>query len=687
MRRRPVATRGGIATRRRLAVSHRLFAGRRASVLLAGPLALAALLAPCPPVGGSAQAAEPAACADTLTETITETPGHELKTESSSPSGAPGSLPGGRSCWVDEQPYPFGSDGEPVTSATEPECLEALRCYLTVTSMAFRAWNRGLAATKEPISQPGEDPYPIWIFNGTSWFPDPTFIGQKTCPGGTIVWAGKKDYWLIGGKHETTGEEKWAKLCRFDGVKLEWEPLELPEATATHIKDGAPKWRSGQITSAACFAWNDCWFFGTYGVVVHWDGKEPLIDASPSTSDTRLQGEYTGALAQVDTSGNPFGFAIGATSEFSEEGRALSTNESAPPAQLYGSSGAGFSPLPFAPPTVAQPKDPFRTDLVAVGFEPGGLGWVAGNPAGLRAKYEANDAHPEPPSSRGFLKPEAQPSPLLALSRTGEPSVTCKGPPSGHTKHGLFTYTPEEGQTEPGGAFLWSSLAAFPASGEALAGGRMRPPRAAPSVPAVAEPVVAQVGCQGSAMLTRFRTAGDEPSDGEGTATAVAATANNDAWAATSEGESFGSRARSPQRPHLYRLTNGRPPEAPEGNDEEPPRPRETTEEPPIFVFEPAPAPPPPPPALTVTQTPTVTLPPAVFGVKVKLHRTKRHGHIIFSLYLTFKLRRPITIGAQALRHGRVVSVARHRRFAGKTGVLILQLDRRRWPTQVRFVA
>src|SRR5262249_37236805 len=160
--------------------------------------------------------------------------------------------------------------------------------------------------------------------------------------------------------------------------------------------------------------------------------------------------------------------------------------------------------------------------------------------------------------------------------------------------------------------------------------------------------------------------------------------ANNDGWVATSEGES----SSAPQRPHLYRLTNGRPPEAPAGNDEEPPRPTERTEEPPIYVFEAPPEPPSPAPLPpTVTQPPTVTLPPAVFGVKVKLHRTKRHGHVRFSLYLTFKLRRPTTIGAQALRRGHIVSVARARHFAGQSGTLILQLERRRWPTQVRFIA
>src|ERR1700689_3890565 len=60
----------------------------------------------------------------------------------------PGSPPSGGSCWEDVQPYPFGSAGGPVESSSVPNCDDAIgevTCPLTVTSMAFRAWNAGLA--------------------------------------------------------------------------------------------------------------------------------------------------------------------------------------------------------------------------------------------------------------------------------------------------------------------------------------------------------------------------------------------------------------------------------------------------------------------------------------------------------------------------------------------------------------
>ena len=90
---------------------------------------------------------------------------------------------------------------------------------------------------------------------------------------------------------------------------------------------------------------------------------------------------------------------------------------------------------------------------------------------------------------------------------------------------------------------------------------------------------------------------------------------------------------------------------------------------------------------MVVPQTKNVTLPAAVYDVKAKLHETKRHGHIYLSLYLTFRLRRPVTIGAQALRRGHVVAVPRPRHFAGRTGLLILSLNRKHWPTNVNFIS
>src|SRR5262245_15392275 len=44
-------------------------------------------------------------------------------------------------CWVDVSPYPFGSDGDPVDTSGERCRLLPPECFLTATSLAFRAWN------------------------------------------------------------------------------------------------------------------------------------------------------------------------------------------------------------------------------------------------------------------------------------------------------------------------------------------------------------------------------------------------------------------------------------------------------------------------------------------------------------------------------------------------------------------
>jgi hypothetical protein len=637
---------------------------------------------------GSAGSPVHCAGATATTTTATMTTTTMIKAGSAAAAGA---------CWT-EVPYPFGDEGEAVNgsscaSGSLPGSKEALQCYLTVTSMAFRAWNRGLAATTEQGGgNTGPDPFGVWIFNGSRWYPSPGFLGRSACPGHTIVWAGKLDYWLVG-----PGTE-WARLCRFDGVRLQWEPLELPTATKEHVAERVEivngqevlKLKPGGITAAACFAWNNCSFLGTYGTVVHWNGHV-LTDTSPDRSNRTLQGEYTGAVARQGPAGEPFGAAVGATSEQYERGPLESGGT--PPAQFYGSSGGEFSPLAFTPPTMAQLGDPYRTDLMAVDVDAAGQGWVAGNPAGLRLK-ERDGAEPakdpKPPSAREFNPPnQPQPSPLVPVSASGT-ATACAGPPPSR-----FTYTPEAKATEEAGAFLWSSIAVVPGAAEALAGGRMRRAKdgSGPNEDAsVGEPVIAQAGCEGDATVTRFRIqdptspAHEAPADRESSVTAVAATAQNDAWATTSPGELTGAfNTGFDEPPHLYRLTNGQRPNAPEGNDEET-RPLELKEDEAIIVIEPPKPEPQPQAPATTTQTHTVTLPAAVYGVKARLHTTRRHGHIYFSLYLTFKLRRPVTIGAQALRHGRVVSVARPRHFAGRTGLLILSLNRKHWPTNVRFV-
>jgi hypothetical protein len=690
--------------------------------LLSLSAALSMLAITATPAPSSAQGSSAVACAGATTTTTSEEHGATTSSTTTLKSGS-SPAPGG-SCWEEVQPYPFGSEGGPVDTANaqcSPNGPEGLGCYLTVTSMAFRAWNRGLAVTTNtPPAKSESTSLGVWIFNGTSWYPDPTFLGSKTCPGHTIVWAGKLDYWLVGDPSSSAGATKWANICRFDGATHEWEPLEIPTATKEHVTEKVEfvngqevrTLKPGSITSAACFAWNNCWFFGTYGTVLHWSGGEtsgqpPLVDASPEPSQSLLQGEYTAAVARQGPAGEPFGVAVAATSEDSAGLGPLSSETDDPPTQMYGSSGEAFSPLAFTPFTIPETlestpptPDPYRTDLIAVDYDSEGQGWVAGNPAGLRLteregqEPRGEDEQPQQPPSRRL--PSAaqhleQPSPLEPVPTSGA-ATACADPPS-PTR---FTYTPfTEPPEQPGtvpGAFLWSSIGVLPGADEALAGGQMRSAKAG-SGPnedvAVGEPVIAQAGCNGTTTLTRFRIADptDEasqaPGDREGGVTAIAANAINDAWAATSKGV---LKSGFEQPPRLYRLTNGEPPQAPEGNDSEE-RPPNLKIDVPITVIEPPQPEPPPEEPPEVVENHKVTLPPAIYDVKAKLHTIKRHGKLYLDLYITFKLRRAVTVGAHALEHGHVVSVAKPKHFAGHTGLLILSLNRKHWPTKVNFVS
>jgi hypothetical protein len=670
---------------------------RRLGALVA-PLALALALGALAPGVSSAAGTATRTCAAGAISTTTSSTGVE-----SEPTEAPAQPSPEAPCWAEVNPYPFGSEGVPVEGSSLTckeffsEAAPPNQCELTVTSMAFRAWNRGLAATV-PITDGEEEasknPFGVWSFNGTSWVPSPGFPGSSHCPGHTVLWAGKKDYWLIGGA-------PWGGLCRFDGATLEWQELPLPPATRAHVTEIRPNGeevlRPGQITSGSCMAWNDCWFFGTYGAVVHWNG-EVLTDASPEPAQTWLDGEYTAAVGLPDLAGSPFGAVVSATAEsFSSQTPLPGAEPEQAPTQLEVSSGGVFSPLGFSPPTSPQENDPYRTDLVAVAFDGEGQGWVAGNPAGVRISPAENALLDEArPIAHNVAAP---PSPLVPISTGGE-STTCEGPPAPRFTYSSPRYSSAIGRA---GAFLWSSIGVFPGTGEALAGGRLQPRRGGkgtdPNEAASGEPVIVRATCDGATTVTRFRTEDptrsgtaptavaadrEQPEDATAEVTAIAVNAANDAWAATSPGSLLPINVENKpleQPPHVYRLTNGLAPEAPEGNDEEerplPP------EEKPIEIIEP-PLPEKPKLPVTISETHHVHRKPAVYAVSASVHE---HGKSL-SLYLTFRVRRATTLGAEALRDGHVVSKARPKRFKkGLHGLLVLQLDRKHWPTKVRFIA
>ena len=163
----------------------------------------------------------------------------------------------------------------------------------------------------------------------------------------------------------------------------------------------------------------------------------------------------------------------------------------------------------------------------------------------------------------------------------------------------------------------------------------------------------------------------------------------NDVWAATTDGdwpyrEQRRRAVSGSLRPHLYQWTDGQPPNAPAGDDDEG-RPSLFTLDPPVYQVS--------PPSVVVTpvvvtttttkkKTKTVKLKPAIYAI---------HSRVVpsaggtFTLYLTFKVRRPVTIGLQALRGSKVVASTGLKHFSGRSGQLALTLNRNHWPTRLRL--
>lgn len=613
-------------------------------------------------------------------------------------TSAPRAASPGSPCWTDVTPYPFGADGNPVDpnsaacGASPPgpnwqgDFLPSggnvpgnPPCYLRATSLAFRAWNRGLAATTVPITSDTQSvAYGVWLFNGAVWFPDPTFPGNSACPGTTILWAGKLDYWLIG-----SGTAAQRTLCRFDGVNLSWEPLTLPSATVARLPvDPTYGTPVGGVTSGACFAWDNCWFFGSDGIRVHWDGQQ-LSDASVGPGDGPwLRGDFTAAASAASASGAQFGLAVSRSSSSAPNASnpLPSQPDGSPPPQLFASQGGPFAPVPYSPPATPQPNDPYTTDLTQISTDATADVWVAADPAVRLAGSPYRD-------------PNAEPAPLLRLGGDGGP-VSCPGyGPS------TFTYVPS---TQAG--YRWGALATFPNDGSAAAGAQFRDynvtfsPGPGAQQPDI-EPEIVRAGCGQAPTLSRFRTpdplaanpasAQPVPADYGGRIEALAANAANDAWAASSDGtwgytDNNNQPHGGPQAPHLYRFTDGQAPQAPAGDDNES-RPSLFTLDPPIYQ--------PAPQSIVITPAPvTVTrhrrtkarkLKPAIYG----LHSRLLHGRSgAVALRISFSVRRPVTLGLEALRGQRVVATTGLHRFSGQHGELTLALTRRSWPTKLRLI-
>jgi hypothetical protein len=603
------------------------------------------------------------------------------------PDGSTQTVPSpGHPCWVAADPYPFGTDGNPV-DPTSAICVRSpLLCYLNVTSMAFRDWNRGLAVTTNPGGS--STPFGVWLFNGTRWYPDPTFPGTRTCQGNTILWAGKLDYWLIG-----TGQNGWAPLCRFDGSNFLWEPLPMPIGTVLRLGNPVTGQlpADGGITSGSCLSWDNCWFFGTDDTVLHWDG-ETLSDVSPDAPATWAGTTFTAAQLNAGLNGSAIGLAaVGTSYAFDvNAGIPLPTRASLP-TQLFSFDGTTpdgrrlggslLTSISYQSPAAAQAasssEDPYGTDPVALSLDPSGRGWLATNPAG----WQVGVGVP-------FLRPDlgvAERSPLVPVS-TGPGTSTGPDPgcPSWLTNNGSnqfpHTYDTTAGTVTPG-SMLWSSISSFPGGESALSGGQTFSTLSDGSV--VPEPAIIQASCDGTATTTRFRIPDPSglvesvPADESGWVSAVAANASNDGWAATSNGR-LPTAEVAYQPPELYRFTDGTAPNAPAGNDIES-RPVQSQQDPPVYVYV-APKPPKLPPLPVAAKT--KHQPPPISDLRRRIVR----GAGTYTLVLSFKVHRRVVLGVDAYRGRGLVASTGLESLGPPSAELRLSLSKKRWPTHLAFI-
>src|SRR5262249_22705320 len=139
------------------------------------------------------------------------------------------------------------------------------------------------------------------------------------------------------------------------------------------------------------------------------------------------------AEIHADASGQLFGVAVGSTSSRvadRDAGALPPQPDGSPPPQLY-SFGTIWSPVPFAPPTLPQPGDPYRTDLVATSFDDTGRGWVAGDPEGWRPILGGANA----PQNGRVVPTAPEPAPLLPITLLGTSDPDCAGPPDDQFEH------------------------------------------------------------------------------------------------------------------------------------------------------------------------------------------------------------------------------------------------------------
>jgi hypothetical protein len=510
-----------------------------------------------------------------------------------------------------------------------------------VGDIEFWSPNRGLLITAGTRLVP----MGLYAYDGVSWHQLSTVCGATD---GRIAWAGPDEFWTISdqrpGQDTTLGVNySDVSLCHFQNGQVVGSyalPLNQPDSYLP-------------MDSAACRAASDCWFGGELGQPpnsgafhLHWDGRSVTVVYSP-------EGHAITSMALVNQSLLLESMQLAPSDVYAAE------DPNHPPVieQLApAGSGAVFHPFPIRDPT-CDPSVSICFPLPSYGIDADGHPVEPDTLAGLDL---SSDYHPAAPG----------PSQLWALAGPNDTPLSSSSRGRSHPLALLFdgaNWTQVVGGADPGGDDPFNA-------GEIPTQVAAEPRAAAAWVTIQSNDLLAHVDrLTAAGTLSEQDTLGLAQGVGKrGGAGPLTCPGPHDCWLATDQGWLFhltdGTRLTQDTDPNFqqiitYRPFDGGTPQIPP--DDPPADDSLANQAPPVL------------PAATPTVQVSTASGPLVEHVRSRL--IKRD-----TLQLTFTLTAAARVQLLARRKGRVIARTRLTKMrAGKTRVLRLRLNPRRWPTKL----
>lgn len=489
--------------------------------------------------------------------------------------------------------------------------------------LSFRAPNRGLLAVEGNALIPRG----LFTWDGRSWSQLAVVCGGSASTT-RIAWAGPSEFWVISAPSRPRVGDG-VTLCHFKGGQVVASYGTQPNAADPYQV----------MTAAACAGPDDCWFGGgaatdatgarSGAFRLHWDGQRLTTSYGPQGRGISDLAVFDGRVWQSSYAGP--GPGNGGTAENRDP-------ESVPRLlSVLGADGV-FATDAFTPaPITGVPAD--GSELLALGAGDGDL-WAVGG---------GTVSGPSAPTEGIVSRPP------LVVRRTAGSGAWQEVVPS--AAPGTFGAGDRLTDVAPlaGAGAAWATLQAYA-------------DRSSVNAPARVARIDAATG---AVTVARLPASGA----GRGSAARIACPAADQCWVATRAGWLFhwsdGVPLAVDADPAFASLITFRPNESAA---------QFVPDRPPVddsLLLAP------PPVEVQPEATPAATRVKRVKPVVQNVRKPQLRGT---TLVLRFRLTRAARVSLVARRHGRVVARTPLRRYAKGRVTLRLRLNRRRWPTALKFV-